>query len=366
MHRNKKPRILFILKYRHSYSDTDLFTHAPNSVLSSGLYNSASFVCNMLVEEGYEAELVHVIDANSIDREVTRYRPDVVIIEALWVLPAKFDQLHRLHPDVNWIVRIHSEVPFLALEGSAIERIMGYINHQHVFVAFNAEETYDEFKILGEVIGHDAEEQILYLPNYYPVERNGRVDRPITPRPNGACIDVGCFGSMRPLKNQLLQAIAAIEYAKKHKLCLRFHINSTRQDNDTAIPVLRNIRALFRGLDNTDYQLVEHAWLERPDFLELISRMDIGLQVSLTESFNIVMADFVSQGVPVVVSQEVNWVPDWLHAQETSSKDIVKIMERAMWLVKRFPSLDWVRNSLVREVRKNKNIWLKTMKDFKP
>jgi len=371
-HRNRnknknKPRILFVLKFRHSYSDIESFAHSPNTVLSSGLCNSASFVSNMLIEEGYEAEVVHVIDANGIDREVTRYRPDIVIIEALWVLPPKFDELSKRHPTVEWVVRIHSEIPFLALEGMAMERIMGYIRNKNVFVAPNTKETFDELKMLAKIMGDKAEKRIIYLPNYYKVTDHQRHYRPTRPRrDNYACLDVGCFGSMRPLKNQLLQAVAAIDYAQQRGICLRFHINSTRQDNTSAIPVLKNIRNLFKGLDNRTYQLVEHPWLERPEFLELINHMDIGLQVSLTESFNIVTADFVNQGVPVVVSEEVSWVPDWFHAEETSSDSIVRIMERALWYSRHFPDLNWLRNSLKNEARDNKQVWLNTMKKSKP
>jgi hypothetical protein len=75
----------------------------------------------MLVANGVDSTIIEVIDNNGIDREVTKYKPTHVIIEALWVIPSKFEILTKLHPNVKWIIRLHSEIPFLANEGIAME-----------------------------------------------------------------------------------------------------------------------------------------------------------------------------------------------------------------------------------------------------
>jgi hypothetical protein len=54
--------------------------------------------------------------------------------------------------------------------------------------------------------------------------------------------------------------------------------------------------------------------------------MDIGLQVSFSETFNIVSADFVSMGVPIVVSGEVPWAPRFIKASPTDSQAIASKM----------------------------------------
>jgi len=51
--------------------------------------------------------------------------------------------------------------------------------------------------------------------------------------------------------------------------------------------------------------------------------MDIGLQVSFSETFNIVAADLVNNNIPVVVSDEISWVSPLFYAKTTSSKSIV-------------------------------------------
>ena len=108
-------KILFILKHRenpYNSGSSDNYSYS-SSLLSSGLYNSANFVCEMLNDSGVEAIMEHAIDNNCIDRLVTKHKPTHVIIEAYWVVPEKLNILTQLHPQVKWIIRNHSELPFL-------------------------------------------------------------------------------------------------------------------------------------------------------------------------------------------------------------------------------------------------------------
>ena len=45
--------------------------------------------------------------------------------------------------------------------------------------------------------------------------------------------------------------------------------------------------------------------MDHESFIELVKSMDMCLQVSFTETFNIVTADAVANSVPVVVSSEM-------------------------------------------------------------
>lgn len=265
----------------------------------------------MLNNNGVTAKLVDVVDNNAIDREVTWYNPTHVIIEALWVTPEKFKVLQKLHPKVKWIVRLHSEIPFLANEGIAMEWIYGYLKYKNVRLASNSLKSVEELSKLLNV-------PVIYLPNYYPITNAS------TPDNKRNVINIGCFGAIRPLKNQLIQAVAAIEFGNSLGKSIHFHINGNRIEGK-GDPILKNIENLFAN--NPKHKLVKHEWMTHADFIRVIRKMNVGMQVSYSETFNIVAADFVNSNIPVVVSPEIFWVADWYKADPNSVNDIVSKLQ---------------------------------------
>lgn len=324
-----KPRVLFILKFRDNpyefQSSCDHDYGHKGKGLSSGLLNSAKFVVNMLAEQHIDVKLVQVIDNNDIDREVHQYQPTHVIIEALWVVPEKFDILHRLHPNVKWIVRLHSEIPFLAQEGVAFKWIPKYVQFENVSLAANSLHALHDLRSIIRAANptwdrQTLREKVLYLPNFYPHHKKCH---PL--KEENEFIDIACFGAIRPLKNHLIQAVAAIRYARIIGKTLRFHINATRNEQG-GNNVLKNLRALFNAVEADGHQLIEHGWMPHHEFLRLLRQMDMALQVSFSETFNIVAADCVVTGLPIVVSPEVNWASSWSQAEPTDSDDILSKM----------------------------------------
>lgn len=290
----------------------------------------------MLNHNGVKAKVVEVDDNNCIDREVRRFDPTHVIIEALWVVPAKFTVLQKLYPKVKWVVRIHSEIPFLANEGMATEWLSDYVRYKNVYISFNSKRTNNEMReYICSKFGPFLADKVIYLPNYYnlkDVEQNRH--KPVydtgCPCKNPDCIlknewpnkdvlHIGCFGAIRPMKNHLLQAVSAMRLGEMlgKKVC--FHINTKRVEG-RGEPVLKNLRNLFKG---TQHELVEHGWMERVNFLAVVSRMHLGMQVSFSETFNIVAADMISQDIPMVVSNEIEFVAPFFKTSKTSSVSMV-------------------------------------------
>ena len=309
-------RVLFILKRREDYSAV---THS-HIGLSTGLYNSASFVNNMLTDLDIESVLEVAIDNNCIDCLVTKHRPTHVIIEALWVVPSKFVVLQRLHPEVTWIIRLHSEMPFIAGEGNAMDWLGDYSRLRNVKIGVNAPRMLRETRLYLQHLNQwdqgTAEERVVYLPNYYPQEYKTK--------PFDRCkdwVDISCFGAIRPLKNHLVQAFGAMEFAERIGKQLRFHVNAGRIEMQGG-PALNNLKGFFQQIADHGHQLINHAWTPREEFLDLCSQMDLGLQVSFSETFNIVGADLISQGVPLVGSTEIPWLHGVSAADPTSSENI--------------------------------------------
>jgi hypothetical protein len=296
-------KVLFILKRREDFNSA---IHTAEG-LSTGLYNSASFMRDMLNDNGVESKMVVVIDNNDIDREVTKYRPTHVIIEALWVVPTKFEVLLRLHPTVKWIIRLHSEMPFMAGEGIAMNWIGDYCSFKNVIIGVNAPRMMNEvnFFLQHKFGWTDAvsAEKVIYMPNFYP-----QLYKPAkTINYESDVVNIGCFGAVRPLKNHLVQAVAALKFAKKHHKKLRFHINAGRIEMK-GDSVVHNLTALFSHLTDLGHELINNQWTPREQFLELCATMDIGMQCNFSETFNIVGCDLISQGVPLLGSSEIPWL----------------------------------------------------------
>lgn len=344
-------RCLFLLKYRDNYGSDESYS---SSGLSSGLLNSAKFVVEMLEHSEIECKLVQVMDGNDIDREVHQYKPTHAFIEALWVTPDKLAEVQKLHPTVNWIVRTHSEMSFLANEGIAIQWIKKYVTIPRTYVSPNSLSAFNDLQnLLG---GSHPTGRVVYLPNYYPLTG----DSPNPRKPVYGSIHVGCFGAVRPMKNQLIQAVAAIEYAnglnkKGKKVRLFFHINSNRNEQGGA-NVFKNLRELFKG---TDHHLVEHYWMNHDDFVRVLRSMHVNMCVSFSETFCIVAADGVANNVPLVASSEIKWATMACKARPTSSRSIRKHL--ALALNERASRLIQIANErgLTSYNRASKKAWLR-------
>jgi glycosyltransferase involved in cell wall biosynthesis len=207
-----------------------------------------------------------------------------------------------------------------------------------VSIAFNNPKTSEEFERL---VGDS-----MFLPNYYPV---GEVVEKHSLRHR---IKIGCFGAIRPLKNQLTQAVAAIRYADSVDKALTFHVNGTRCEQGGE-SVIKNIRALFK---ETGHRLVENEWSDHKQFLELLAEVDVAMCVSFTETFCIVAADAVSVGTPLVCSGQVPWSSFISVVPETDIKEISKGIGEAL----KHPWLNILlnRRNLKLYSEKSRDIWL--------
>lgn len=353
----KSPKVLILIRKGHEYTNS-----LPNSTMKAGLLNSANFIKDMLINElGIPTDLEICIDGNDIDRKIHKYKPTHCFLEAIWVTPDKIMELSRLHEKVNFVVRVHSKIPFLANEGLAIDWLKRYYEIAgNVSVAVNNKRTSRDLKNVW--IDND------YLPNVYTLKNYkhaGVITRLVEMvldkfNPfNKKEINIGCFGAIRPLKNQLLQAVAAIEFADKHGLKLNFHINGTRVEQ-RGENVLKNIRALFNG---TEHTLVEHSWLSHENFLKLIKQMDLGLQLSFTESFNIVTADFVACKVPVIVGRDIEWMNKVAKCDPNNVQAMIEKMEYALSHKRTVVRLNL--DSLVNYNRQAVHIWRQYFKSWK-
>lgn len=309
----KKIKILFVLKKKMNYG---ISNSAPY-----GLKTSCSLVAKCLEPYGITSKIVQVIDGNCVNKEIHDFKPNFVIFEAIWCPPYKIEELVRLYPQVIFNVRIHSKVQFLAQERMAFEWLNLYKEISKKYSNFSISGNSNDFiEQVNCVLGFNSH----LLPNCYPMDSSIKQDK----KEVGKIFDVGCFGALRILKNQLLQAICAIHFADQSKRILRFHINDSSTFEREGNPIIYNLINVFKPLK---HELVIHEWIGHNNFLELIRTMDVGMQVSFNETYNIVAADMVAAGIPVVGSPEIPFLSSSYQADPNSFDSIVDKLRFAVF-----------------------------------
>lgn len=338
---NHLKKILFILRKRN-------YGYGP----SFGLSNSCSFISNALSKHNIDSKIIEVIDGNGINREVHQYNPSIVILEAIWVTPDKIKELIELYnkkyKHIQWIIRVHSNAPFLSRESLALKWIREYHEiskkYKNLHIAANNIRLVEELQLSLDI-------ECLYLPNIYcpPIYPHHKK------KENDGYLDIACFGAIRELKNIFPQALAAVIYGNQTGQKIKFHINCDRiEEKNNAI--LKNLIALFH---NTNHKLVTHNWMLHEKLIEYIQKhIQIGMAVSFTESYGITAYDYSSNDVPVVASKEIDAILSMFYADPTSYKSIVSRLELADNCRDRSISL-WLNKYLLNKAnKKSTKIWL--------
>jgi hypothetical protein len=114
---------------------------------------------------------------------------------------------------------------------------------------------------------------------------------------------------------------AAIEIATQLKADLELWLSAGRLEGGGAI--LDAVHAMTAGLPHV--KLVESGWQSWPSFRTTVRHMHLLMQPSYTESFNMVTADGIAEGVPSVVSSAIDWAPAHWKASVDDVRDIARV-----------------------------------------
>lgn len=250
---------------------------------------------------------VSVDNVDQVELALQRFKPKKVLIQALWMDAVSMNRLRDRYHATEFYYHIHSHIPFLVSESHAFLRLKE-INDLGIGLVVNDQRTYSA---LSGIV-----QKIEFLPNIYNAKF---LD--INSKEEKDHVDVICAGSVRIMKNHVIQAIAAIHYADCLGKKLRFHVNMARSEG--AMDPRPNLEVLFRM---TKHELVPLEWMEHQDFIYFCAKMDLGLQVSMSESFNIVAADYVAAGIPMVVSEEIEWADNSCKVSHGDSNLITGMM----------------------------------------
>lgn len=237
-----------------------------------------------------------------------------VVISAPWIPTMDLAMVARRFPNVTFSVVTHSNVAFLHADPTGMKLLreaMGLQMQWHNFKLASNGEKFQEWALRA----YGATLQ--YLPNLYNLEHSK--DQP--PRPayaHGGVLRIGSFGALRVLKNHVTACAAALEMSRRLGVDTEFWLSSGR--NEGGAGVLATIQQMVAQIPG--FTLKANNWENWPKFRQTLRSMNILIQASFTESFNMVTADGVAEGLPSVTSDAIEWVPSYWQASADNAMDI--------------------------------------------
>jgi len=239
----------------------------------------------------------------------------VIVSAPSWVMPEAFKNFCIRWPEVEFVQLNHSGCAYLSIDKHGIRNIREACHlelslHNLRVAANNSRvQRFIQSALAGECV---------LLPNLYDPDS---FVSPFYPEKLNGTLRVGSFGAGRPWKNQLTSAEAAVMLAEKLGMRLELYVNTKRPDGGERM--IESRRELFDALRGCE--LIDVPWEPWPKFRKTISHMHILFSPSFDETFNVVTADGIAEGVPSVVTSAIEWAPDFWKCDPPDPESIVRV-----------------------------------------
>ncbi len=305
----KLSKLHVLIIYRNFLKGSNNFCHV-------GLGVNALHTTKVLRKNKIRTDLFGVWTPEDVD-EILKNNPTAThcLIEAPWISAEKINNLLIKYPNVHFIVRSHSQIGFLQVEAGAIKIIRDLLSLQDIVLNLTFASNTERLTTFIQQVYHG---NCLYLPNLYDLQRIHRA--PHIPHDH-RLLRISSFGAMRLLKNHTTAAAAAMMIADSRGCDLEFWISADREENGKG--VVQSLGNMFNNVPGM--KLVESPWQNWGDFRRLVSSMDLSMQVSMTETFNIVTCDAIAENVPVIGSPAIEWLPEHCQVDTDKVEDIARV-----------------------------------------
>jgi hypothetical protein len=306
-----------------------VYKNFSSAVSHIGLGVSAGNTCKVLEREGIHCEVWPAQTAAELKAKLERefqnpYPISHVVVSAPWIPILDWQSILQKWHRIHFAVNVHSNIGFLQADSNGVANMAGCVALEKSYPNFRLSANNRTF---GKWINDTHACPCQYLPNlYYLHELSGR-SRPMfgnTGPGAGGTLQIGCFGAIRPLKNGMSAAAAAIQVARSMRCKLEFWVSNGRAEGGGE-GVLRAMQQLFPSGPNPQERIIRSTWAPWPEFRATIGSMHLLMQPSYTESFNMVTADGIAEGVPSVVSSAIDWVPSHWMADADDVAEIARV-----------------------------------------
>ncbi len=237
-----------------------------------------------------------------------------VVVSAPWLPTLVYQQLCMTHPEIVFAMSSHSNLPFLQYDGKGPQLLRE---------SYRLAVGVSNFRAVGNCrrytgfVSRTYGSPCWFLPNLYDLG-NKTAHPHRRPMQNGP-LRLGAFCATRQLKNLMSAVGAGLEVGNRLNRDVEIWISSGR-DGTHAKPILQGMYALVDGLPWA--KIVDNGWKSWPDFRTTIRSMDLLLQPTFSETFNVVTADGIAEGVASVVTSAIDWAPQSWWANPDDVQDI--------------------------------------------
>lgn len=316
-----------------------------------GLGVAALNTSKVLLKNKIPCETWAVSSSNEIRQKIrndisAKKKPDIthVIISAPWIRTVNMAHLCDLFPKIKFVMNVHSNVGFLMADPNGTKLFREALNLQlskeNFYVGANSLK-------MARWVTEAYSDPCLYLPNLYFLSERTPDKKLFKREP----LKIGIFGAVRPLKNIPTSVGAAIVISEMLNVKTELYLSTGRLEG-ASNTILNTCRALVADLPNV--KIVDAGWLEWPDFRKLVSKMHLLLTPSYSESFNMITADGIAEGIPSVVSEAISWAPkDWI----SNIDEPLKIALNGIHLLKDRHSSDRGFKALESYIKKGLHFW---------
>lgn len=276
---------------------------ANRNISHIGLGVAAVNTAKVLRREGIQTNVWPILSAADLRARLTAQPAEHVIVSAPWIPTAELQSLATDFSETYFAVNCHSNVGFLQADPGGVKLVRETLDLEmathNVRLAGNSRRF---CRWMEDTFGGRCH----FLPNLYFLDTAPPRQRSFC---GGGAVRIGIFGAVRPLKNLMSAAGAALEISRNLRVPLELWLSAGRAEGGGET-VMDAVKEMVSGLPNV--KLILKGWQSWPAFRQTVAHMHLLLQPSYTESFNMVTADGAAEGVASVVSEAIDWAPeDW-------------------------------------------------------
>jgi hypothetical protein len=288
---------------------------ANRNISHIGLGVAAMNTAKSLLRAGISAEVLPIQNVADLDARVVHGDVTHAVVSAPWIQSRDWQRLTTVRNEIQFAVNCHSNVGFLQADPNGMKLFGEGMEIERGTCNFRMAGNSRKFTGWAEAtFGVPC----AYLPNLYYLDEHLPMHRPIF---SGGLLRVGAFGATRVLKNLMSAAGAALSISRDVDADLELWINSGRAEGGReTVSAIKELFAITRH-----GRVIEAGWQSWHNHRKIVSMMDLLLSPSYTESFNMVTADGIAEGVASVVSDAIDWAPEHWKARADDVLDIARV-----------------------------------------